>query len=198
MAIKQDWAGINLNSIDYRVLLNDDINIIQIGAHDGVVGEEYGLQELLKDTKNFKLFLIEPIKKYFDNLKNVYSKHGDKISYFNFAITNKDGKTKMIDRGGMSHISDIGSIEVECKKWSTFLTENNIEKIDLLLLDCEGYEFEILKNINFDKIRPKIIRYEYFHIENKEECDNFLKSKKYDIQLCYHDHTYNKVAISNI
>ncbi len=35
--------------------------------------------------------------------------------------------------------------------------ENNIEKIDFLQIDCEGYDFEILKNIDFEKFSPSII-----------------------------------------
>jgi hypothetical protein len=70
-----------------------------------------------------------------------------------------------------------------------------IDTIDLLILDCEGYEFEILKSIDFSAIKPKVIRYEYKHISNKEECDEYLISQGYRIEYCKHDHTYNKIAI---
>lgn len=196
MPIKTDYAGIKTGSLDYREILNkQNPTIVQIGAHDGIVGEEYGLQETLDIIDNFSLFLVEPIISYFGNLSNVYGKYGSRVKYTNCAITDSDGICKMVDRGGMSHINESGNILVQSKTWNTFITESKITQIDLLLIDCEGYEFDILKQINFDNPeKPKIIRYEYTHIPNKQECDNFLKSKGYKIEYCYHDHSNNKVA----
>lgn len=185
-----------MNMIDYKTLISkEEIVIVQIGSHDGIVGEEYGLQEILDNHSNFKLFLIEPIPQFFNNLTNVYGKYGEKITYCNFAITDINGKTRMVEQGGMSRIDhNGGSLEVNSLDWDTFLNLYNIKNIDLLLIDCEGYEFNILQQINYDKCRPKVIRYEYMHIGDKEGCDNFIRSKKYNINYCIHDHTYNKIA----
>lgn len=196
MALIPDYAGIKDGSIDYTKLLNTkNPTIVQIGANDGIVGEEYGLQEILETLEDFNLFLIEPIPAFFDNLIKVYGKYKNKVNYLNFAISDYDGECKMVKRGGMSHIDDSGDIIAQSKTWNTFISESKITKINLLLLDCEGYEFNIMKQINFDNSeRPELIRYEYHHIPNKKECDNFLKSKNYKIEYCYHDHINNKVA----
>jgi hypothetical protein len=95
----------------------------------------------------------------------------------------------------LDFINTFGDIKVNSKSWSSFINDVCVDQIDLLLLDCEGYEYNIIKQINFEKIKPKVIRYEYAHIENKNECDNFLKLKGYKINFCFHDHTFNKVAI---
>lgn len=196
MPIKQDYAGILDGSIDYRNFLDKKNSIIiQIGAHDGIIGEEYGLQEILEELKDFELFLVEPIEKYFNNLINVYGKYKNKVKYLNYAIAKEENKLKMLDLGGESYISDVGNVIVNVKSWNNFIKENNIKKIDLLLLDCEGYEFEIIKQINFDNLEIKCIRYEYTWISNKNEVDDYLKSKNYNINYCYHDHTNNKIAL---
>ena len=65
--------------INYTNLVNKNKPVIvQIGAHDGVLGEEYGLQELLDSLDDFKLILVEPVDKFFNNLHSVYGKYGDR------------------------------------------------------------------------------------------------------------------------
>lgn len=197
MPIKIDFAGVLPGSVDYRDFVNKiDPVIVQIGSHDGVLGEEYGLQELIEELDSFKLILVEPLEQYFNNLRSVYEKYESKIVYCNHAISEIDGYTYMIPSGGSSHINHAGGVQIKSKTWETFIKENKIQHIDLLLLDCEGYEYEILKTIDFTSIKPKIIRYEYAHIPDKIGCDEFLKSKGYRIKFCRHDHTFNKIAIT--
>lgn len=170
--------------------------IIQIGAHDGWDGEEYGFQNFLESLDSFTLYLIEPLTNYFQELEGVYSKYSSPtkiIHYCNYAITENDGQARMNDQKGTSHISDSGSISVESKTWNTFVTENQINQIDLLLMDCEGYEFNILKQINFDFV--KNIRYEFLHLGNKTETDDLLRNNGFNVDLCESDSHYNKVAI---
>jgi len=196
MAIVKDHAGEMNGAIDYRDFIKRNLpTIVQIGSHDGVLGEEYGLQELLQEIKYFNLFLVEPLSPYFENLPIVYGKYGDSVSYCKHAITNVDGEYSMIENGCMSKVDPHGSIKVQSKTWNTFIKDSSIDTIDLLLLDCEGYEYQIIQSIDFSKITPKIIRYEYKHIDDKEGCDSFLKKIGYRIEYCKYDHTYNKVAI---
>ena len=180
--------------IDYRKLVNKENPIVvQIGAHDGILGEEYGLQELLDSFNDFKLILVEPIDEFFNNLESVYGKYGNKVKYIKSAISEINGSVNMIDQGCMSKIDNNGGIKVNSINWETFVNSYNIDKIDLLLLDCEGYEFNILNQIDFSKIKPDVIRYEYWWIDNKDECDNYLISNGYSIKLCEFDNT-NKIA----
>ena len=181
--------------INYTKLINGkNPVIVQIGAHDGILGEEYGLQELLDNLEDFRLILIEPIDKFFDNLESVYGKYGNKVEYIKVAISEVNGKVNMLDQGCMSKIDNSGHIIVDSITWDKLLIDNNIDKIDLLLLDCEGYEFNILKQINFSEIKPLVIRYEYYWIPDKEKCDSYLISNDYKIELCEYDHISNKIA----
>lgn len=171
--------------------------IVQIGANDGIVGEEYGFHEFLFELNSFNLFLVEPLQRYYDNLNSIYSKFSGKtknITYCNHAITWEDGVSQMVDMGGCSQIIPGSGISVQTKSWNSFIADNNITTIDLLMLDCEGYEFNILSSINYDQISPKVIRYEYAHIPNKQETDDFLISKGYTIEYCETDPPFNKIA----
>ena len=169
--------------------------IVQIGAHDGTEGEEYGLQNFLESLDSFNLYLIEPLPNYFQELEGVYSKYSGPtkiIHYHNYAISEINGQIRMNDLKGSSHISASGAVLVDSKMWETFVAENQINQIDLLLMDCEGYEFNILKQINFEFVNN--IRYEFLHLGNKEETDNLLRNNGFTVDLCESDPTYNKVA----
>lgn len=169
--------------------------IVQIGANDGIVGEDYGFHEFLYELEQAKVYLLEPIPKYFNNLPSVYDKFNLDISYCNFALTSHDGVFPIYENGGQSVISNYGNLMIEGKSWNTFVDLYNISNIDLLMLDCEGYEFEILRTIDYTKITPKVIRYEYVHIPNYNIVDEFLVNLGYSIEFCDTDPEYNKIAV---
>lgn len=57
----------------------------------------------------------------------------------------------------------------------------NIKKIDMLQLDCEGYDHELLRAFDFDRFSPSLINFEsvFFSDEIREEIENMLISKGY-------------------
>ena len=73
--------------------------------------------------------------------------------------------------------------KVKCVTFEELIKKHNIKKIDLLLIDTEGYDFEIIKTINFQKVKPINIIYEHIHITNEEKrnCENYLKNLGYNL-----------------
>ena len=60
----------------------------------------------------------------------------------------------------MHHIKDkdIKKIKVESKSISSLIIDENIEKIDFLIIDVEGLEFNILNDLLTNtRLRPNII-----------------------------------------
>jgi FkbM family methyltransferase len=53
------------------------------------------------------------------------------------------------------HIVNVA--KVRCAPLSTILRENKIGRFDLLTIDAEGYDFEILKTLDWDVNRPKVV-----------------------------------------
>ena len=186
------------SQVFYRMEYTECPIIVQVGANDGVCGEQYGFMSWLDSLNDFKLFLCEPLLEDYERLKEVYKKFGDKVVYCNYAITENSGETFMdLDSrdSGCSRINPSGSTKIKTKSWEEFVNENYIENIDILLIDCEGYEWNVFYNcMDFDEVSPKKIRYEYCHLPNQLEVDNFLKSRKYKIELCQCDPTFNKVC----
>ncbi len=66
------------------------------------------------------------------------------------------------------------------------LIENyNIGRIDLLVIDAEGYDFEIIKIFNGIAIKPQVIIFEAKHLTNEDKIESikFLKKLKYTITI---------------
>lgn len=59
-------------------------------------------------------------------------------------------------------------LPVRALTFNDLLKEQNIHKIDYLLIDAEGYDYEILKMIDFTTIKPRIIRFEHCCLSRKD------------------------------
>jgi hypothetical protein len=80
------------------------------------------------------------------------------------------------------------SPKVPCFPVASLLTALNRTKVNYFSLDVEGYEFDILQTIPFDKIHIYVLSVEYSHtLGGKRELQRFMESKGYvtykDIQL---------------
>lgn len=57
--------------------------------------------------------------------------------------------------------------DVRILSFDVLVQEFNVEAIDLNMIDTEGYDYEILKQINFQRFLPAIVIYEQFHLDAK-------------------------------
>ena len=57
-----------------------------------------------------------------------------------------------------------------------------MERIDLLLVDTEGYDAEIIRRIDFSAWRPRLLVYEHYHLPPQEraECRGRLEDEGYE------------------
>lgn len=62
----------------------------------------------------------------------------------------------------------VESFDVPCITLEGLLEHEQIERVDVLLIDVEGFDFEILKMIDFDKIAPSVIKFEHKHLTLKD------------------------------
>lgn len=75
----------------------------------------------------------------------------------------------------------IGFDEIECLTFETIFQKNNVQKIDVLQIDTEGFDYEILKLFKFNAFLPKIIIFESENLSATDlaECKNWLNAKGY-------------------
>ena len=81
--------------------------------------------------------------------------------------------------------------KVQCITFHELLNKYNLNKIDLLQIDAEGYDYHILRSIKFNKIKPKFINYERVLLQkNESACRNLMLLQNYKI----HDHGQNSLC----
>ena len=75
--------------------------------------------------------------------------------------------------------------DVNCITLETLLARNKIKKIDLLQIDTEGYDFRILKQLDFSRYRPFVINMEFALLPDNEksECLSLLSAHGYNTMM---------------
>lgn len=78
----------------------------------------------------------------------------------------------------------IAEVKVPVLSVETIIDKYQVQKIDLLQIDTEGYDFEIIRLFDLTKIRPRVISYENMHLSrmDQEACCRHLKSNNYQVK----------------
>ena len=179
---------------------------LQIGANDGVAGDP--IHELVI-TYRWKGILVEPVPYLFDKLKKNYARAACRLVFENVAISTEAEKriiyyiadenndlpnwVKGINSFNKAHIlwqeCNFPSIRdyveeqaIDCISLRELMTRNNIDKVNLLLIDVEGYDYEVLKQLDIFAELPEVVIYEHKCLgPKKRESQQFILSKGYDI-----------------
>lgn len=73
--------------------------------------------------------------------------------------------------------------EVQCLEFRDLLTRHAISEIDLVIIDTEGYDFEIVRQLDFKTTPPKLIVFEHKHLSRRDykRCVQFLRKLTYEL-----------------
>lgn len=83
---------------------------------------------------------------------------------------------------------------VQCATVEELRRKHGIGEIDFLQVDAEGYDYEILKTIDFKSSKPKAINYERVLLGELEgECREMLQAHGY--VLYNHDHDIDTICV---
>ncbi len=205
--LKDLYARIIVESaINMHIGQAGDFTFVQIGAFDGIRNDI--IRKFILKYK-WKGVLVEPVKHLFDTLVNNY-KGQDNLYFENSAIAEKNEikdfyRIKQNSDNLAPYYEELGTLnpeillknkgvipdienyiiseKVRCIRFSDLLEKYNIKKVDLLQIDTEGYDYRIIKTIDFVSIEPKVIIYEHKHLTEGERigCANLLKAKGYAV-----------------
>ena len=178
----------NIMEINFQT--NKKFNFIQVGANDGISFDFLYEFIMLRDSEGI---VIEPVKEYFNELNLNYSNF-PKIIKINKAVhplknkvvINKIsplaiGKYPKWVKGIASldpdhhkktfiDSKDILQVEVEADHLMNIINQNLANyKLDYFQVDTEGFDYEVVRMINFDVIKPKIIKYESVNLEIEDQ-----------------------------
>ncbi len=194
--------------LDSRLILDKNFeedssfSFIQIGANDGISFDF--LYDFVIKRKS-KGVVIEPVKEYFKELVINY-KDFPKILKVNKAVHPFEKKidlykinnqmankypewAKGIASLNKNHhkkinikTDDIIIEPVEADTLMEIIHQNyNYNYLDYFQVDTEGFDYEIIKMLDFSILKPRIIKFESVHLNSDKlnELNNLLRKKKY-------------------
>jgi FkbM family methyltransferase len=175
---------------------------VQIGAHDGVSYDP--VREYITGY-GFPALLIEPQPDIFARLKENYLEF-DNVIFENVAVAHQEGTIPMYRYRAGAHTSydastlsstvkevlernvhgvsaEIEEIHVPARTLPGLLEKYAIHNIGLLQIDTEGFDFDVIKMIDYEKTKPVIINFEDGFLSRKERtaCLELLCSQGYRV-----------------
>ncbi len=179
---------------------------LQIGANDGFTGDP--INHLIRriDTR-WQGVLVEPVAHLFAQLSERYGTD-PALRLEHAAIGETDGTTVIhrlqtslndslwleqipsLDSGLLrKNAAQFGEGEapaiqesVTCLSVATLLSRHSLSRLDLLVIDTEGWDWKILRQFDLARLRPRLILYEHQHLspEEQSEAQQFLSQHGYD------------------
>jgi FkbM family methyltransferase len=143
-----DDKGDETHRINYD--LDESSIVFDLG---GYLGE---WSEKIFNKYGCKIFIFEPVKKYYDEINNKFN--NDKIKTFKLGLSDKDSNVDVYDDGAQSsvYLKSGQKENINLVDYNNFINKNNIEFIDLMKINIEGSEFDLLEYIIKNNLHLKI------------------------------------------
>ena len=188
--------------IDYFALRNRRLFFVQIGACDGVANDPIHRWARLDRWSGI---LVEPVAGNMRKLKENY-KGQSRLIFEEVAIAESSGTKTFYQLASPDHAlpewtAQLGSFErktilshrtvlpdidqylvgaeVRTLTLRDLLKKHGVHRFELMLVDCEGYDFAVVKQIGSLASPPSVIVYEHVHMADPSECANFLSNLGY-------------------
>jgi FkbM family methyltransferase len=166
--------------VAHELLRNPRMTFLQIGAFDGV-GED-DLRGLVL-AHNLRGVLVEPQPAAFARLQQTY-RNQPHVTLLQAAIAEQEGTRQLYCKRGEASMAasfdrehlrkhgiadaDIIAQPVACHTVESALRAAGLTNVDLIQIDAEGYDWPIIRSIDFERLRPRILRFEYRHMSSRD------------------------------
>lgn len=184
-----------------------DVTFVSMGSNDGLSGDP--LCEFIFTYKWHGVF-VEPVDFVFGRLRKAFGGRPG-ISFENAAISNKTGKVPfwyvrqnsvlapgydqvgsfnrdhVVSKAVTDLIPGVESFvecrDVACITVHDLLVKHKISHVDVVFIDTEGYDFEVIKQIDFVRMKPSLIVYEESQLSDADKslCRQHLTEVGYSV-----------------
>lgn len=176
-------------AIEALIRENKCIKFIQIGANDGIRFDDL---YFIVTSHRWQGIVIEPLPNIYARLVTNYQDYKDIIP-INIAIhpSSKFASIYYVDNKSLSeypdwvtgiasmnkeHLfhsgiadEDISEQIVECISLMDVVEKYDFYNTDVLQIDTEGFDFEIIKTIDFKKLKPRLIKFEWMNLSASDQ-----------------------------
>ena len=180
--------------------------LVVLGAHIGI-----HIKDEISKIKDSSILLVEPVPHNIsaikENLKEFKNIHLEPVAVasvretkdFFFVKATSINKLKKHWASGIGSFNknhllnhrtkrflieedDIDKIPIKTVKFEDLIEKYSITEIDKILIDIEGYEYEILKDMDLKKVRINSILFEYKHFDGYRKTGEKLEEilKKFE------------------
>ena len=180
--------------------------LVVLGAHIGI-----HIKDEISKIKDSSILLVEPVPHNIsaikENLKEFKNIHLEPVAVasvreskdFFFVKATSINKLKKHWASGIGSFNknhllnhrtkrflieedDIDKIPIQTVKFEDLIEKYTITEIDKILIDIEGYEYEILKDIDLKKVPINSILFEYKHFDGYQKTGEKLEEilKKFE------------------
>lgn len=161
---------------------------VQVGSNDGVKADP--LRDFIVRDNRWAGIFIEPLREPFERLKANYesqdrfifenvaiaaSRTQQKFYFFPASIQQECNLPYWADQVGSfdrSHVikhfpefaSYIAEQEVDCVPLADILIRNMVQQVEVIHIDAEGFDYDVLAQIDFKRYKPRVVFYEHTHL----------------------------------
>lgn len=179
--------------VAHELMQNPELTFLQIGAFDGVADDD--LRDLITMYR-LRGVLVEPQPAAFARLERTY-RDQPQVTLLQAAIAEREGTRELYCRRGEASMAasfdrdhllrhgipedEIVAQPVACQTVESALRAAGLNHVDLLQIDAEGYDWPIIRSIDFAALRPAVVRFEYRHMRPRDAdaCLEFLAAHGY-------------------
>ena len=185
---------------------------VQVGSNDGTSGDP--IHKLLGRYRHWRGIFIEPVPFLFERLK-AHHPESSRYVFENVAISKERGEAVFhyvsedakaalgeklpywYDQLGsfdrqhiVKHLDGllepyIVSLPLPCLPLQDVLDRNRVQRLDLLHIDTEGYDWQVLSQFDFARYQPTVVLYEHKHLsrEDRRRAEALLRQHGYRLQV---------------
>ncbi|PHN08596.1 FkbM family methyltransferase [Flavilitoribacter nigricans] len=177
-----------------RLLGKQDAWLVQIGSNDGKTGDPF--YPLLAKNRQWRALFVEPIPFFFKKLRENYPdtqrfrfenaavNSGEKLPFYwlspevNSEFPDLPYWYEQLGSFDREHIVRqvkpevipyIVSETIEGISLPDLLVRHEIKGIDILHIDAEGYDWQILSQLDLQRFQPAFILYEFHHLSPADQ-----------------------------
>jgi FkbM family methyltransferase len=194
--LRRRWQPYLIEVVEDALGNRTDVFFVQIGANDGQAGDP--LHELIRRSPAWRGLLIEPVPYVFARLKQSHP-DGGRFVCENVAIGAaaesrdfyyvSDRARDVLGSALPATFDQLGSFDphhirkhcgpeiepfivrasIRTEPLRDVLGRHRVSRVDVLHIDTEGYDYQILRQVDFAAWPPAVILYEHSHLSHSDQ-----------------------------